>query len=652
MHIRTAHTTGILDSLIRFRWLIALFVFILAVGLRLHMSSIGQFNLIFPTMSDGDSFREIIGISRAIRQDEWAVQAPTYFSQAYNGYAMNSFQQSLGGINMVLDYFAPVLDLTLIGKPFNWGYVFFGNEIGLSWYWSLFVILLFMSAFEMFWILTKKNRLLSFVGCLMIGFSPAVQWWMMPHMPIVFLYGMALFDIGYYFFTSKSIWFSWILTVLGVIGFTGFALSIFPSLQIIVGIISLVLLVVCLYRDREEITFRIRSIRLLQLGIMILMTGIIIGRFLLTNVDALKLLLNTAYPGKRVSTGGENGIASLLPTLYTIILPFKGCNITNNSEISTFIHFSPFVLLLYPLISRRMKKEHDAMLGVGTALMVLLLIEIVFMCIGFTEIQAVITLFSYNNRMPISYGFTSVIFTVWGMYAFWKYPDLLSKKQKMLFPVLFGLFYLTLIDDALVECCGKKLLLIEILIFTLMVVFTVYARRKTSAVLISGFMIAMGGFVNPLCSGIGAITDHPVSEMIAEIREKEPDALWMTLGDRSGVTGNFVAANGARVLTGTNFYPDYEKWEILDPEGEQDPVYNRYANQYAFLTENETRFENPAADTINMYLTPSDLEKLGVTYLLSDQAETEEILASAGVRFDIIGGQDGYTIYHLSQEAN
>ncbi|MCI1769493.1 MAG: hypothetical protein LKM40_04940 [Mageeibacillus sp.] len=80
----------------------------------------------------------------------------------------------------------------------------FGNEIGLSWYWCGLMIMLFMTAFEMFWILTKKDAVLSLAGMLLIGFSPAMQWWMIPHITIVFVYAMALFDIGYYFFFAKK----------------------------------------------------------------------------------------------------------------------------------------------------------------------------------------------------------------------------------------------------------------------------------------------------------------------------------------------------------------------------------------------------------------------------------------------------------------
>ena len=635
------------DFIIKYRWIIAFTIFVIAVFFRLHMSSIGEFNKYFPTVSDDYSYKEIIGHSRSIRSDEWAVQTPTFFSQAYSGYAMTSYQKSLGGINMVLDYYAPVFDFTLIGKPFNWGYILFGNEIGLSWYWSLFVILLFMLAFEMFWIITKHNRVLSIVGSLMIGFSPAIQWWMMPHMPVVFLYAMWLFVVGYYFFTTKSTLFSWVLTILGIIGFVGYALSIFPSIQIIMGIVALSLLIACLYRDKDLFKFKVKSIRCLKLVIMLCATGVVLGYFLLTSKESISLLMNTAYPGERVSMGGDGTLSSLFPTLYSMFLPYKDANILNNCELATFIHFCPVVLVLFPLISKKLRENNDSIRYVGVTLFSLIAIEILFMCVGFTELQAKLTLFSYNNRMQISYGFTSVIFTIWGINALWKYPEILSKKQKIIIPLVFLLFYITLLDANIIAYAGVLLPLIEISIFAIAVLLFIMRKKVLFALWMSIIMIEAGATINPLCSGIGAITDHPISEEINNISTNDKNAIWLTTGDNSSIVANFVAANGGRVLNGTNFLPDFTKWDLLDTDRENEEIYNRYANQYVYLTTEETTFENKYADTIDLYLNPQDLDELGITYILSNQDDAEEILTSYQISYEVEEMQDNYKIIHL-----
>ncbi len=126
---------------------------------RLHGSSIGVYNYYFPTVSDQkeDDRFDIVGADRSIRTDEWAVQVPTFFSQYYNDYGVTSNRMSVGDENMILDYFAPAKCIITLGKPLNWGYILFGNEVGLSWYWCGQLILLFMCSFEMFMILCKKK---------------------------------------------------------------------------------------------------------------------------------------------------------------------------------------------------------------------------------------------------------------------------------------------------------------------------------------------------------------------------------------------------------------------------------------------------------------------------------------------------------------
>lgn len=51
----------------------------------------------------------------------------------------------------------------------------------------------------------------------------------------------------------------------------------------------------------------------------------------------------------------------------------------------------------------------------------MLLVQIIYMCIGFPEWLSRITQFKYINRMETSYGWLAAIFTIWSIYAIWKY---------------------------------------------------------------------------------------------------------------------------------------------------------------------------------------------------------------------------------------
>ena len=127
--------------------------------------------------------------------------------------------------------------------------------------------------------------------------------------------------------------------------------------------------------------------------------------------------------------------------------------------------------------------------------------------------------------------------------------------------------------------------------------------------------------------------------------EREPEERWMTL-DCSNWLTNFVLANGARVLDASNFYPDVDKWAILDPAGQYGEFTNRYANEYAELTEGENTVELLGGDYIKILLNPASLKELRIHYLFSPMDYTD-LLSDYGIACSYVTGQDGYGIYRL-----
>ena len=633
--------------ILKLRWLIALAVFVFCLFFRLHGSSIGMYNMYLPTVSNQTDAEEynIIGKDRIIRTDEWAVQIPTFFSQYYNDYEMMSQQMSVGEENMVLFYYAPVKDITIIGKPLAWGYLLFGNEIGLSWYWCGQLILMFMASFEMFMILTRKNVRISIAGMFMIGLSPCVQWWFLPHMPIVFLYAMGLFDIGYYFFTADKKWLRWTMTFIAGPVIIGFALSLFPSCQLITALVALTLLILCLIRDREDIHFTAKQ--WYRIAIPVVITGMVLGYFGLFYLENLMAEMNTVYPGKRVSVGGSNVLYDLFTNLSSLYLPYQDSNVSNNSEVSTYIQFAPFFLLLFPGIARYMKEKKDRDVLIGQGLFVIILVQIEYMCAGFSETLSKLTMFKFVNRMQIPYGWTAVIFTVWCIYAVWKYRAAMFKTwQKIAYPLIFGFVYCTFIDETLRQYISLRLILFEIAVFVLILVTVMFGIKKTCAYLIIGVMCTAGLLVNPVRSGISPITNHPLSEFVQEKAATEPDAIWITV-DTESQMANFVMANGGRVLNGTNFLPDWNKWEILDPDAKYEEVWNRYLNQSVTMTSDDTSVELAAMDAALWKLNPEDMLKLGVRYVLST-TEITEYTDSYGIDTSLVFEQDGYKVYAIN----
>ena len=100
------------DFCFRCRWRLALLVFLVCVGLRLHGSSIGVFDQVLPTRLTGEKSL-LFGEPRWIRSDEYGLTTLKYFSQAANDYRLYSQRMSLSPTNMVLDHTGKTSELGL-----------------------------------------------------------------------------------------------------------------------------------------------------------------------------------------------------------------------------------------------------------------------------------------------------------------------------------------------------------------------------------------------------------------------------------------------------------------------------------------------------------------------------------------------------------
>ena len=604
--------SSFLNFIIKWRYLIALIVFVLCVVFKIHGSSINEYNRLFSNYDEYSSESLVLGKSRSIRSDDWLVQTPYYMSQYYNDYDKDNELVTLSGQDMLVAQNAPVKDITMIAKPFTWGYLMFGNEYGLSWYWCSKIILLILLSFEACMIITKKNKKVALLGTIMISFAPAVQWWFVPHAVDVFFWGLALFVTAYHFFITEKLW-RWLFMCLLSCSAITFVMVLYPPLQVPIGLAMAALLVACLLRDKKEITFKKKDIwRIVVMALFVLM---VLGWVIWNSKDALMALNDTIYPGKRVSLGGGQGLGGLFTDLTSFLLPFRQITYSNNSEVSSFIQFAPIFLMLYPVIWKKMKRDKNII--VGNTLLVCIIVMFVFMSIGFPELLAKLTLFSYVDsfRMKLAYGLVAVLFTIWGIDMIWK-KQIFTKKQIFGAIALFGLLYVCFVGSKELSYAGWKYY--GVLILGLMVLaFLMLKRfRKLFLVSMTGVMLVAGATVNPIARGTSALFDHPLEQKINEIAKEDKDAYWLSV---NGILLQQLAiANGARMLNAVNFYPDMEKWKILDPSGEYSDIYNRYAHILVYLTEDTTEFlTGSAPDNFTLKLSCKDALKWPTKYLLS-----------------------------------
>ncbi len=367
---------NIIDNIIKFRFLIAISIFILLVSFKINGSSIGAWDMYASELIDQTENSLIMGDNRAIRSDEWMVQTTYYMAQAMSEdfYPLYNTNIMDDGLNMILAYNSPVANLSIIGKPFNWGFLLLGKEYGLSWYWAFKTIALWLLAFELSMILTKKMKGISILASFWITFSPAIQWWFMQHVGDTIFFTLAMI-VAFYKYVENikdKKWKKLSFSLMFAFSAIGFALVIYPAFQVPLAYLILVFMAVIYFGMFKRP--KLKKDDYIFVSMIILIIGIVLGQFLLTSMDAIKATLETVYPGKRVSTGGGVELFRYSEFMINTYTPFRDINYLNNCEVSSFINFFiGSVIVLFVAISKKVKN-----IGIGIALFIVALLQFIW----------------------------------------------------------------------------------------------------------------------------------------------------------------------------------------------------------------------------------------------------------------------------------
>ena len=260
----------------------------------------------------------ILGIPRGIRSDEWLVSTPLNLTQE-NKYINNSSHNNILGAhdNLVTLYpNLPSRDISILSTPNNIGYLFLDSERAFSLSWYLPYFILFFATFELFMIMTKKNRLYSFAGAVLITLSPVIQWWQSAN---IVAYGALAIDLFYYFIINDN-WKKKLLLSLAF-GYTGYLyiMCMYPAWQVPYAYVYLILLIWIIYTNKEKINIKRDFLYLIPVIIVIVVPIIIIFK---QNQEVFSIINSTVYPGARMSTGGGEW-RTLFTYILDIFYPYK-----------------------------------------------------------------------------------------------------------------------------------------------------------------------------------------------------------------------------------------------------------------------------------------------------------------------------------------
>jgi hypothetical protein len=597
----------------KFRYALLMLIFIFGLINKINLSSIDMWDANVDSLKTNPYEETIIfGKSRPIRSDEWLVQTPMYLSQSLNKDKFPVYNGNLSsqGTNMILSAYSPTYDIISIGKPFNWGFLLLGKDYGFSWYWLSKVLLLFIFSFELSMILTKDNKKISFFGALIILFSGSMQWWLSTGVVDLLVFSEIIIVSLSWYLKSNSIFKKFLSSVGIVIGGTGFIFNLYPPLQIPLGILTLVFMFYLFTENDNWKSFN-KYDYLLILFVVGTLSFMIFHFYMISHED-IKLLSNTVYPGKRVATGGGLRIEGLLYYFLSWKLPFRDITtFSNNSEVSSFFTLFPFIPCIFLLVNTEVIRRVRLL----KYLIYFSFFQIVWFFIPFPEWFAKATLMSYvePSRLTIIFGITcTYILIIYLAYI----KEMKYKWTPVKILIILNVFFFIFLYKSNIHVFLKRNMLLATLLYINLIIYCVIkGRQSAAAILISIFVFVSGAIVNPIAKGLAPIHGKEISREIRNI-DANNKGKWVGLDNMT--FGNYLAANGVNTFNCVNFYPDFIKWNKIDPTAKYVDIYNRYAHIGVSLTYEKTEFVLNAPDFFTVTLSYADLIKnTDINYIMS-----------------------------------
>lgn len=610
----------LLDFLVAHRWPIAGGVFLLLFLCCVNISNVGMFDAYVQPTQGGDLVRALLGVSRGIRSDEWLVNLPSLVSTEYAGYGeINDLLRGTENYNLPASSLQ--LGYSMLSNPLNLGYYLFGARYGAAFFWSGTLILSVMLAFEFGYILSKKKPLIGLLSVALIGLSPFSMWWSVCALMNGWL---AIFVCAYYVLRATRYRTRAIFMV--ALAFSGayFVCRFYPAWQVPMGYLLLAAFAWLLIDNRAAL----RAFRWYDwvTGVLciVFMASIILAH--LWDIRAYtREVMATVYPGSRFETGGF-ALDKPMAFIQTLLLPFREISVgSNNSEASTFFSLFPLPILLsvYSLVRQCIARFSDRTKKIDFFALILLIPTVfllIYTTVGIPAWMSKITLMSFvpAPRAADWLAFANTVLLI-------RYVASGDAYRLPMLPIalLAGATVANSVFRADRMCPGYMTPLYVVLaavaaVALAMAVFgAMTARRERTAVLatVSILLVLLGFSVNPINSGLDALTNKPVAKEIQRITAEDPDSKWIGYGGL--IVGQFAVANGAPCVSSVNYVPNMELWTLLDPEGKYNEIYNRYAHIAMTFTEEETSFSLISPDYIAVNLSYRDIRLTEAKYLFS-----------------------------------
>lgn len=633
----TGQGRAVLSFLDRCRWPAGIFVWTLLTVFQIHGSSIGMYSFY---LGEPQTSADLIGFSRPSHFDEWLNMTTFALAQYANGFSQFNPAFSAVPTDMGLFPGSPVEDWSTIFRPFLLGYLFLPPGMGLAFYWTGRLILLFLVSFEFGKILTDGKKTYAVLYAWMVTLSPAVQWWFgVNGLAEMLMAGQAGVLVLHRYIAVRGkkerIGLATAAAYLACV----YGMTLYPAWQIPFGYAFLLMALLPLMRtegrrpaDRTDLFCG---------GLFLLMTGAAAVHLWTLSGPSIEAIRQTVYPGHRFVTGGGLTVKELFTGPLALFMPFaEFITPALNFNMVSFWDLAPLGWIMAAGGVIRTKRIDPLTAG----LMALQGVFLLFCFFPWPSWLVKITLLYAVpvGRMTIPLSFINLIILV-RVISF--YPAPWGKKAS--FPVALACTVLAL--RAVFAYCPDAYSLRNgiVLAAAAGAGFLVFLRyRRYMGPYAMGLFLVIGGMVNPVARGVSSVYDTALAGEIKEAVAEDPSGRWIVSAPYNFLN-NYPAVFGASVVNTFTVHPAWTVWNSLPLTEEDRTALNRCAHiNIKEITGGETKFSVSSPDNIVITLNRDDVMKLGIRHILTKD-ENLEALDTDGVRFVPRSRAGAWIIYEV-----
>jgi len=599
--------------------------------LKVHTSSIANWDVMFGKPVPQSV---LLGKPRFIRMDEWMVGSPGILSQYELGMPLRNY--TLGGGATPVIWGLPVKDVSTMLRPALWPYFIFDIERAFAFAWNFKIFIFLISTFLTLMILTENNFLLSACGSFLIFLSGGVQWWSYSIADYM-LYLNGIFVSLIYILYSKQRWALFVAGFCLLISACGFIFNLYPPFQIPLAYLYLFIFAGFVLKQKDFLV--IRQHAAIKSGIVIvvlLIFGIFAYHYYGLVKDTYTIMLNTVYPGRRFSTGGDLVGGKLFAEFFGVFMSDKHCprQWVNICEASGFFMFFPVVFYCIGYDYVKSKTIDPVLVGLS----VYVFAGLTYVLLGFPTLLSKLTLISMSPAkrfLPILGAANCILLVCYvakksaaNRFSWIEFGILAA--GVIAFASIAGLH----INNATQNFFTSVEITTVTIVVSIVYLLVRYKDYRLARPALCAILLAITGansLVNPVTMGLSPILNNPLVTITRQIHQQDPQARWALFGD-ARIT-NLLKANGISLLNCVKFVPFYGDMGVLDPTGDYYSVYNRYAwiamHTYIDGKDGLTMGSNSEdAYTISMDPCSPRLKELGVKYIVFTKPPTAPATAT------------------------